>query len=52
MNKVWNLKCEKCESLFIEQDMSVKKWIAFSEFVVLAVNWATTVTDKFAGFCF
>ena len=33
-------------SLFIEQDISDKKSIAFSEFVVLAVNWATTVTNN------
>ena len=31
-------------SLFIEQDMSDKSWIAFFEFAVLAVNWAAAVT--------
>ena len=27
--------------LFIKQDLSSKKYIAFSEFVGLATNWAT-----------
>ena len=37
----------------IEQDISDKKLLAFSEFVVLAVNWATTVTNnEFVSFCF
>ena len=31
-------------SLFIEQDLSDKKCLALSEFFVLAVHWATTVT--------
>ena len=40
-------------SLFIEEDISDKKYIAFSEFVVLGVNWVTTVTDnEFVSFCF
>ena len=39
-------------NLFIEQDISDKKYIAFSEFAVLAVNWATTVTkNEFVSFC-
>ena len=33
-------------SLFIEQDVIDKKYIDFTEFVVLAVNWATTVTNN------
>ena len=40
MNKVGDV------SLFIEQDIRDKKWIAFPEFVVLAVNSATTVTNN------
>ena len=37
-------------SLFIEQDKKLK---AISEFVVLAVNVATTVTNsEFVSFCF
>ena len=40
-------------SLFIEKDTSDKKYIAFSEFVVLGENWATRVTNnKFVRFCF
>ena len=40
-------------SLFIEQDTSDKGYIAFSEFTVLAVNWATTVTkNEIVSFCF
>ena len=39
-------------SLFVEQEISDKKQIAFSEFVVLAANWATAVTyNEFASFC-
>ena len=39
--------------LFIEQDLNEKKQIAFSELIVLAVNWATTVTNnEFVSFCF
>ena len=46
-NNMWDF------SLFIEQDRSDKKYITFSEFVVLPVNQATTVTnDKFVSFCF
>ena len=37
VNNMWNL------SLFIEQYISNKKYIAISEFVVLAVNLATIV---------
>ena len=33
-----------CKTLLIEQDISVKKYIAFSELVILAVDRATTVT--------
>ena len=33
-----------CKTLLIEQDKSVKKYIAFSELVNLAVDRATTVT--------
>ena len=37
--------------MFIEQDISVKKYIAFSELVVLAVDRATTVTkNEFVNF--
>ena len=44
MNKMWDY------SLFIEQDLSDKKYLALSESVVLAVNSATTVTkNKFAS---
>ena len=40
-------------NLFIEQDKSDKKYMAFSEFFVLAVNWATTATNnKFVAFWF
>ena len=40
-----------CKTLFIEQEITVKKYIAFSELVVLAVNRATTVTkNKFVNF--
>ena len=35
-----------CEALFIEQEVSDKKQIAFSEFLVLAVNWATAVANE------
>ena len=35
-----------CETLFIEQEISDKKQIIFSEIVVLAVSWATTGTNK------
>ena len=39
-------------SLFIEQDVNDKKEMAFSEFVIFAVNWAITVTNnKFLSFC-
>ena len=38
VNNMWNL------SLFIEQYISNKKYIAISEFVVLAVNLATIVS--------
>ena len=42
-----------CESIFIEQDISDKKQIGLSEFAVLAINGATTVTNnKFVSFCF
>ena len=38
-------------SLFIEQDISDKKQIAFLECVVLAVNWVTTFTkNEFVSF--
>ena len=53
-----NIKCLHVDniwdfSLFIEEDISDKKYIAFSEFVVLGVNWVTTVTDnEFVSFCF
>ena len=40
MNKEWDF------SLFIEEDVSDKIYIAFSEFVVLAVNCAITVTNN------
>ena len=33
-----------CKTLLIEQDKSVKKYIAFSELVNLAVDRANTVT--------
>ena len=47
VNNIWDF------SLFVEEDISDKKWIVFSEFVVLAVNWSTTVTyNEFASFCF
>ena len=47
MSNMWDF------SLFIEQDVSDKKQIAFTEFVVLTVIWATTVTNnEFASFCF
>ena len=47
VNNIWGFR------LFIEQDISDKKQIAFSELVVLAVNWATTVTNNdFVSFCF
>ena len=37
-------------SLFIEQDLSDKMYLALFEFVVLAVKWATTVTkNKFVS---
>ena len=40
-------------SLFIEQDLSDKKYLALSEFAVLAVNWVTTVTkNKFESTVF
>ena len=35
-----------CETLFMEKDISDKRLIAFSEFVVVAVNWATTVAKN------
>ena len=38
-------------SLFMEQGISGKKEIAFSEFVVLAVNWAITVTNNQQRVC-
>ena len=40
MNNMWDY------TLFIEQDLNDKKYLALSEFVVLAANWATTVTKK------
>ena len=41
------------ETLFIKKDISDKNYIAFSEFVVLAVNWATAVTNnEFVSFLF
>ena len=33
-------------TLFIEQDISDKNQVAFSEFVVLAVNWVATVPNE------
>ena len=40
-----------CKTLFIEQDVFVKKYIAFSELVVLAVDRATAITkNKFVTF--
>ena len=40
-----------CETLFIEQDVCVKKEIVFSELVVLAVDRAITVTkNEFVNF--
>ena len=40
-------------SSFIEQDINDQKQLAFSEFLALAVNWATTVTNnRFVSFCF
>ena len=38
-------------SLFMKQGISGKKEIAFSEFVVLAVNWAITVTNNQQRVC-
>ena len=38
--------CKTCKTLFIEQDISVKKYIAFSELVILAVDRATKVTKN------
>ena len=35
-----------CFRLYIEQDISNKKEIAFSELVVLAVNWAPAATNN------
>ena len=47
MNNRWDF------SLFIEQDISDKKYIDFSEFVVLAVNCAIIVTNnEFVIFAF
>ena len=40
MKNIWDL------SLFLEEDVSDKKWTVFSEFVVLAVDWAITVTNN------
>ena len=40
MNNKWEF------SLFIEEDVSDKNYIAFSEFVILAVNCAITVTNN------
>ena len=40
VNNMWDF------SLFIEQDVIDKKYIDFTEFVVLAVNWTTTVTNN------
>ena len=34
------------ETLFIEEDVSDKNYIAFSEFVVLAANCTITVTNN------
>ena len=40
-------------NLFVEQDISDKKQVGFSELVVLAVNWPTTVTyNEFVSFFF
>ena len=33
-------------TLFIEKDISDKKYIVFFKFIVLVVNGATTVTNK------
>ena len=33
-------------SLLIEQDIGDKKYVAFSKFFELAVNWATRVTNN------
>ena len=42
-----NLKLKTWDfTLIIEQDISDKTQIAFSEFVVLAVNWATKVANE------
>ena len=47
MNNRWDF------SLFIEQDISDKKYIDFSEFVVLAVNCTIIVTkNEFVIFAF
>ena len=47
VNNAWDF------SLSIEQDISDKKEITFSEFIVLAVNWAITITNnKFVSFYF
>ena len=35
-----------CKTLLIEQDINVKKYIAFSELVNLAVGRAITVTEN------
>ena len=44
VNNMWD------HSLLIEQDLSDKKYLALSEFVVLAVHWATIVTkNKFVS---
>ena len=48
--KIW--KHKTFGTLFIEQDIGGKQWITFSEFVTLAVNWATTVTNSFEFFTF
>ena len=40
VNNMWDF------SLCIEQEISDKKQIVFPEFVVLAVDWATTVTNN------
>ena len=44
VNNMWDY------TLFIEQDLSDKKYLALSEFIVLAANWVTKVTkNKFVS---
>ena len=38
------LHVNKCKTLLSEQDISLKKYIAFSELVILVVGRAATVT--------